>query len=267
LAIYQSVKRKEALTRPDVSHRRFAHALFPTRSRCPEMARARAAACCKFVNPTAACNAGPPTPTSPQETSLAEQSLGAEIPFRESFYLGLPEDFYKPALPSPPPAPNWVVFNRQLAAELGMAPDSDTPDLLNLLSGGAPEKGENIALAYSGHQFGVWNPLMGDGRAVIVGEIAVPGGHVYDIHLKGSGPTPFARRGDGRATLSAMLREYLVSEAMAGLKIPTTRALAVTATGAPVFRDGARPGAVLARVARSHIRVGTFQYAAGRDAA
>jgi len=193
--------------------------------------------------------------------------MGAEIPFRESFYLDLPVDFFKAALPSPAPAPQWVVFNENLACELGLPENADTPELLNLLSGGAPEKGENIALAYSGHQFGVWNPLMGDGRAVIVGEVAAPDGQVYDIHLKGSGPTPFARRGDGRATLSAMLREYLVSEAMAGLKIPTTRSLAVTATGAQVFRDGARPGAVLTRVARSHIRVGTFQYAAGRDAA
>ncbi|MCW2283421.1 uncharacterized protein YdiU (UPF0061 family) [Rhodoblastus acidophilus] len=193
--------------------------------------------------------------------------MGAEIPFRESFYLGLPSDFYKAAEPSPPPAPHWVVFNERLARDLGLPQNSDTPDLLNLLSGGAPPDGDNIALAYSGHQFGVWNPLMGDGRAVIVGEVAAPDGRIYDIHLKGSGPTPFARRGDGRATLSAMLREYLVSEAMAGLKIPTTRSLAVTATGAPVFRDGARPGAVLTRVARSHIRVGTFQYAAGRDAA
>ncbi|MCW2274995.1 YdiU family protein [Rhodoblastus acidophilus] len=193
--------------------------------------------------------------------------MGAEIPFRESFYLGLPSDFYKAAQPSPPPAPHWVVFNERLARELGLPQDADTPELLNLLSGGAPPNGSsNVALAYSGHQFGVWNPLMGDGRAVIVGEVAAPDGHVYDIHLKGSGPTPFARRGDGRATLSAMLREYLVSEAMAGLKIPTTRSLAVAATGAPVFRDGARPGAVLTRVARSHIRVGTFQYAAGRDA-
>jgi len=194
--------------------------------------------------------------------------MGAEIPFRESFYLELPGDFYKPAAPSPAPSPHWVAFNAALARDLGMAEDAAAPDLLNLLSGGAPANGRgNIALAYSGHQFGVWNPLMGDGRAAIVGEIAAPDGRVYDIHLKGSGPTPFARRGDGRATLSAMLREYIVSEAMAGLGIPTTRSLAVVATGAPVFRDGARPGAVLTRVARSHIRVGTFQYAAGRDGA
>ncbi|MBB4200781.1 hypothetical protein CCR94_02055 [Rhodoblastus sphagnicola] len=194
--------------------------------------------------------------------------MGAEIPFRKSFYLDLPRDFYQPAAPSPAPSPQWVAFNEGLARELGLPEQADTPELLNLLSGGAPGDGrDNIALAYSGHQFGQWNPLMGDGRAVIVGEIAAPDGGVFDIHLKGSGPTPFARRGDGRATLSAMLREYIVSEAMAGLGVPTTRSLAVAATGAAVFRDGARPGAVLTRVARSHIRVGTFQYAAGRDAA
>jgi uncharacterized protein YdiU (UPF0061 family) len=190
------------------------------------------------------------------------------VPFRDSFYLDLPADFYKAAAPSPAPAPEWVVFNHALARALGLPDKSDTPELLNLLSGGPPASGVgNIALAYSGHQFGQWNPLMGDGRAVIVGEVLAPDGVTYDIHLKGSGPTPFARRGDGRATLSAMLREYVVSEAMAGLNIPTTRSLAVTATGAQVLRDGARPGAVLTRVARSHIRVGTFQYAAGRDAA
>jgi uncharacterized protein YdiU (UPF0061 family) len=194
--------------------------------------------------------------------------MGAEVPFRESFYLDLPGDFYKAAEPSPAPAPQWVAYNEGLARELGLSEHSDTPELLNLLSGGAPANGRsNIALAYSGHQFGQWNPSMGDGRAVIVGEISAPDGLIYDIHLKGSGPTPFARRGDGRATLSAMLREYIVSEAMAGLGIPTTRSLAVTATGAPVYREGVRQGAVLTRVARSHIRVGTFQYAAGRDSA
>jgi uncharacterized protein YdiU (UPF0061 family) len=194
--------------------------------------------------------------------------MGAEIPFRESFYFALPDDFYKAAAPSPAPKPQWAAYNEGLARQLGLPAHADTPELLDLLSGGAPAKGRgNIALAYSGHQFGQWNPLMGDGRAVIVGEVEAPDGLVYDIHLKGSGPTPFARRGDGRATLSAMLREYVISEAMAGLNIPTTRALAVALTGAQVFRDGARPGAVLTRVARSHIRVGTFQYASGRDAA
>jgi uncharacterized protein YdiU (UPF0061 family) len=185
---------------------------------------------------------------------------------RETSYRALPPEFFTPAPISPPPAPQWVVFNAALAAELGLPEGAATPELLEWLSGGPPPKGrENIALAYSGHQFGQWNPTMGDGRAAMIGEIAAPDG-VYDVHLKGSGPTRFARRGDGRATLSAMLREYIVSEAMAGLGIPTTRALAVVATGAPVFRETPQPGAVLTRIARSHVRVGTFEYAANEDA-
>ncbi len=187
-------------------------------------------------------------------------------PFRDSGYLDLPEEFYVAAEPFPAPAPQWVVFNDALAAELGMSADAATPELLERLAGGQPPAGrKNLALAYAGHQFGQWNPRMGDGRAVLIGEIHAPDGAPYDVHLKGSGPTVFARRGDGRATLPAMLREYIVSEAMAGLKIPTTRSLAVVATGAPVFRDRAEKGAVLTRIARSHVRVGTFQYAAQAD--
>ncbi len=186
---------------------------------------------------------------------------------RETSYRALPSEFFTPAPISPPPSPQWVVFNGALAAELGLPEGAATPELLEWLSGGPPPKGrENIALAYAGHQFGQWNPMMGDGRAAMIGEIAAPDGAVYDVHLKGSGPTRFARRGDGRATLSAMLREYIVSEAMAGLKIPTTRALAVVATGAPVYRATPQPGAVLTRIARSHVRVGTFEYAANEDA-
>ncbi len=186
--------------------------------------------------------------------------------FRDSGYRGLPAEFYAAAEVFPAPAPRWIVFNHALAADLGLPPDADTPELLNLLAGGEPPEGrQNLALAYAGHQFGQWNPRMGDGRAVLIGEIQAPDGTLYDVHLKGSGPTVFARRGDGRATLPAMLREYIVSEAMAGLKIPTTRSLAVVATGAPVFRDIAQHGAVLTRIARSHVRVGTFQYAAQSD--
>ncbi|MCI4679892.1 YdiU family protein [Rhodoblastus acidophilus] len=186
---------------------------------------------------------------------------------RETSYRALPPEFFAAATVSPAPAPEWVVFNDGLAAELGLPENAATPGLLQLLSGGPPSEGrENIALAYSGHQFGQWNPLLGDGRAAMIGEIVAPDGVTYDVHLKGSGPTKFARRGDGRATLSAMLREYIVSEAMAGLKIPTTRALAVVATGAPVYRETAHPGAVLTRIARSHVRVGTFEYAANEDA-
>ncbi len=186
---------------------------------------------------------------------------------RETSYRALPPEFFTPAPVSPPPAPQWVVFNGGLAAELGLPEGAATPELLEWLSGGAPPKGrENIALAYAGHQFGYWNPLMGDGRAAMIGEIVAPGGAAYDVHLKGSGRTRFSGRGDGRATLSAMLREYIVSEAMAGLGVPTTRALAVVATGAPVYRQTPQPGAVLTRIARSHVRVGTFQYAANEDA-
>ena len=186
---------------------------------------------------------------------------------RTTGYRALPPAFYAAAEIFPAPAPAWVVFNDDLAAELGLPPDAASPELLVRLSGGAPPEGlENLALAYAGHQFGHWNPRMGDGRAVLVGEIHAPEGTVYDVHLKGSGPTAFAWRGDGRATLPSMLREYIVSEAMAGLKIPTTRSLAVVATGLPVYRDRPEPGAVLTRIARSHVRVGTFQYAAQLDA-
>jgi uncharacterized protein YdiU (UPF0061 family) len=185
---------------------------------------------------------------------------------RETSYRALPQEFFAAAPPSPGPAPQWILFNDALAAELGLPEGAATQELLELLAGGPPPAGrENIALAYSGHQFGHWNPLLGDGRAAMIGEIVAPDGGTYDVHLKGSGPTAFARRGDGRATLSAMLREYIVSEAMAGLKIPTTRSLAVVATGAPVYRDAIQPGAVLTRIARSHVRVGTFQYAAAVD--
>jgi uncharacterized protein YdiU (UPF0061 family) len=185
---------------------------------------------------------------------------------RATGYRALPQAFYAAAEAFPAPAPQWVVYNDALAAELGLPPNADTAELLELLAGGAPLEGrENLALAYAGHQFGQWNPRMGDGRAVLVGEIQAPDGRLFDVHLKGSGPTVFARRGDGRATLPAMLREYIVSEAMAGLKIPTTRSLAVVATGAPVYRDMPQHGAVLTRIARSHVRVGTFQYAAQED--
>jgi uncharacterized protein YdiU (UPF0061 family) len=187
--------------------------------------------------------------------------------FREPGYRALPPEFYAATDAFPAPAPQWVAYNAALAEKLGLPEGADTPALLELLAGGAPPQGrENIALAYAGHQFGQWNPLMGDGRAVLVGEIAAPDRHAYDVHLKGSGPTVFARRGDGRATLPAMLREYIVSEAMAGLNIPATRSLAVVATGAQVYRGLPQPGAVLTRIARSHVRVGTFQYAAQADA-
>jgi uncharacterized protein YdiU (UPF0061 family) len=127
-----------------------------------------------------------------------------------------------------------------------------------------PDGAEPVATVYAGHQFGVWVPQLGDGRAILLGEVTGIDGERYDIQLKGSGPTPYSRGGDGRAPLGPVLREYIVSEAMAALGVPTTRSLAAVSTGEHVFRDSALPGAVLARVARSHIRVGTFQFFAAR---
>ncbi len=189
-------------------------------------------------------------------------------PFTQSVYRGLPAAFFVEVAPQPAPAPRLAVLNEKLAQDLGIdAGWLASPEFLAALSGAAPPQGmKNIALAYAGHQFGHWNPLLGDGRAVMIGEIAAPDGLVYDVQLKGSGRTPFSRGGDGRATLSAMLREYIVSEAMAGLNIPTTRSLAVLTSGEDVFRESVHPGAVLTRVAKSHLRVGSFQYAANEDA-
>ncbi len=134
-----------------------------------------------------------------------------------------------------------------------------------MLAGNAvPEGAEPLAMAYAGHQFGGFVPQLGDGRAILLGEILDPQGERFDIQLKGSGRTPFSRGGDGRAWLGPVLREYIVSEAMHALGIPTTRALAAVATGEPVHRETALPGAVLTRVARSHVRIGTFEYFSAR---
>ncbi len=162
------------------------------------------------------------------------------------------------------PAPELLIYNQALATELGLPPEPDPEDAARLLSGTqAPADARPVAQAYAGHQFGQFVPRLGDGRALLLGEIPTADGGLKDLHLKGSGPTPFARGGDGRAVLGPMLREYLMGEALHALGIPTTRALAVTLTGERVFRPGAyQPGAVLARIAASHIRVGTFQYAA-----
>lgn len=172
----------------------------------------------------------------------------------------LPEQFWRRAIPEPVTAPKLVLKNQALAAELGLAEDVfDRPETVLALSGNGPWKDfDPVALAYSGHQFGHWNPLMGDGRAHLIATL--PGG--IELQLKGSGPTPFSRNGDGRAALGPMLREYIVSEAMAGLGIPTTRSLAVVATGEQVYRRRREPGGIVARVAKSHIRVGSFQFAA-----
>ena len=161
-------------------------------------------------------------------------------------------------------APELVVLNHELAAELGL----DVERLrsaagVELLAGAAAPEGANpVAQGYSGHQFGSFSPRLGDGRAVLLGELTGPDGRLVDLHLKGSGRTAFARGGDGLATLGPMLREHLIGEAMHALDVPTTRGLAVTVTGEQVRREEVLPGAVLARVASSHLRVGSFQYAA-----
>jgi len=163
--------------------------------------------------------------------------------------------------------PLLLALNDTLAAELGLQPDwLRTPDGLRFLVGDlVPESATPVAQAYAGHQFGGFVPQLGDGRALLLGELTGTDGGLRDLHLKGSGATPFARGGDGLAAVGPMLREYIVSEAMHALGVPTTRALAVVATGKPVFRDTPQPGAVLARVASSHLRVGSFQYVAARD--
>ena len=164
---------------------------------------------------------------------------------------------------APVPAPELLVLNEELAMELGADPAAlREPPGVSLLVGRAPGGAATVAQAYAGHQFGVYVPRLGDGRALLLGEVIDIHGRRRDLHLKGSGRTPFARGGDGKAAVGPMLREYLIGEAMHGLRIPTTRALAVVATGERVLRDTALPGAVLTRVAASHLRVGTFQYAA-----
>jgi uncharacterized protein YdiU (UPF0061 family) len=161
------------------------------------------------------------------------------------------------------PDPRLLILNEPLAAELGLDADLlQRPDGLLLLIGNlVPDGASPVAQAYSGHQFGSFNPRLGDGRALLLGELTDTSGRLRDMHLKGSGRTPFARGGDGFAVVGPMLREYIVSEAMHSLGVPTTRSLAVTATGRPVIRETVLPGAVLTRVAGSHLRVGSFQYA------
>ena len=163
----------------------------------------------------------------------------------------------------PAPAAALLVLNEPLAAELGLDPEwLRGPDGVRLLVGErVPEGATPVAQAYAGHQFGGFNPRLGDGRALLLGELVGPDGRLRDLHLKGSGRTPFARGGDGLAVVGPMLREHIVSEAMHALGVPTTRSLAVVATGRTVRRETPQPGAVLARVASSHLRVGSFQYA------
>jgi len=184
----------------------------------------------------------------------------------ENTYVRLPERFYARVNPTPVAAPRLVRINVELARHLGLDPDAlATPQGVEILAGNRVADGsEPLAQAYAGHQFGHFVPQLGDGRANLLGEVMGRDGVRYDIQLKGSGPTPFSRRGDGRAALGPVLREYLVSEAMAALGVPATRALAAVTTGQQVVRETVLPGAVFTRVAASHLRVGTFQYFAAR---
>jgi len=174
--------------------------------------------------------------------------------------------FYVPWQGAKVPAPRLLRLNRPLAEELGLDPDAlDSEAGAAILAGAAsPDGAEPLAMAYAGHQFGGFSPQLGDGRAVLVGEVIDRYGKRRDIHLKGSGRTPFSRGGDGKAVLGPVLREFLIGEAMHALGIPTTRALAAVTTGERILREGRQPGAVLARVASSHLRVGTFQFFAAR---
>jgi len=184
----------------------------------------------------------------------------------DNSYARLPDRFYARLEPTPVSAPRLVKLNRTLALELGLNPeDLTTPEGVAMLAGNHVAPGsEPIALAYAGHQFGNFVPQLGDGRALLLGEVVDVKGVRRDIQLKGSGRTPFSRNGDGRAAIGPVLREYIISEAMQALAIPTTRSLAAVLTGELVYRETALPGAVLTRVALSHIRVGTFQFFAAR---
>jgi len=188
------------------------------------------------------------------------------IPF-DNTYAQLPDAFFQATQPTPVSAPAMIQFNDDLAAELGIDADGmDPATRLKVFSGNAIAAGSHpIAMAYSGHQFGGFSPQLGDGRAILLGEVVASDGVRRDIQLKGAGPTPFSRRGDGRSALGPVLREYIVSEAMAALGVPTTRALAAVASGEAVVREGRTPGGVFTRVARSHIRIGTFQWFAARQ--
>ncbi|MRX51839.1 YdiU family protein [Paracoccus sp. S-4012] len=185
----------------------------------------------------------------------------------DNSYARLPERMFARQPPTAVPGPELLALNRPLAARLGLDADWLASDEgLAVLAGNAvPEGAAPLAQAYAGHQFGGFVPQLGDGRALLLGEVVAPDGARFDIQLKGSGRTPFSRGGDGKAWLGPVLREYIVSEFMAAMGVPTTRALAAVATGEPVFRETPLPGAILTRVASSHIRVGTFQFFAVRQ--
>jgi uncharacterized protein YdiU (UPF0061 family) len=191
--------------------------------------------------------------------------MTAHFPFDNS-YARLPARFFTRQDPVPVETPGLIAVNEALAGRLGLTLPDDPAETAAIFAGNrVPAGAEPIAQVYAGHQFGGWSPQLGDGRAILLGEVVAPDGARFDIQLKGSGRTPYSRMGDGRAWLGPVLREYIVSEAMAALGIPTTRALAAVTTGEVVLREGRMPGAVFARVAASHIRVGTFQFFASRQ--
>ncbi len=185
----------------------------------------------------------------------------APIPFDNS-YARLPEAFYSRTTPTGVHRPGLIRVNEALARQLGIDPQwlASAEGVATVAGNHTPAGAEPLAAVYAGHQFGSYNPRLGDGRAILLGEVVDRDGRRFDIQLKGSGPTPYSRGGDGRSPLGPVLREYIVSEAMFALGVPTTRALAAVTTGEPVVRDRLLPGAVLARVASSHVRIGTFQY-------
>jgi len=186
------------------------------------------------------------------------------LPF-EHTYAALPARCWQRVDPTPVAAPRRLALNLRLAEQLGIADAVQGEDATAMFAGNrVPAGARPLAMAYAGHQFGHFVPQLGDGRAILLGELRDRGGALRDLQLKGAGPTAFSRNGDGRAAIGPVLREYLVSEAMQALGVPTTRSLAAVATGEMVMRDGPVPGAVLARVAASHVRVGTFQFFAAR---
>jgi len=196
---------------------------------------------------------------------MVSAAMPVSFPFDNS-YARLPPRFYARVAPTKVREPRIIKVNSALAQLLGLDPaELASPEGAQVLAGNVlPEGAASIALAYAGHQFGGFVPQLGDGRAILLGEVLDANGVRRDIQLKGAGPTPFSRRGDGRAALGPVLREYVVSEAMAALGVPTTRALAAVSTGETVVREQRLPGAVLTRVAASHLRVGTFEFFAAR---
>lgn len=192
-------------------------------------------------------------------------NTGAPPTFEHTF-ADLPERFYQALAPTPVAAPAPIRVNRPLAEQLGLDPEwiASAAGTAWLAGNTVTPNSQPLAAAYAGHQFGGFNPQLGDGRAILLGELRNQSGQLFDLQLKGAGPTRWSRGGDGRSPLGPVLREYIVSEAMAALGVPTTRALAAVASGEPVMRDRMLPGAILARVAASHLRIGSVEYFAAR---